>query len=253
MTVSRLLIEGLAHERIDVCTLTYANEHLPEGGSLCAADMVGWRKRLRFRCEALGRLRFFVVGEYGGRFGRPHYHVVIFGADRRSFVNGQSFTSLVHASWARGSVDWSGGWCPAAAAYCCSYIVKGHNVAGHDALGGRVAEFALWPRAPGLGAPGLPVLLPELLGERDARSVVDADGELPFIADVSGRSGPVGSYLMGKMLRDFAGLSDGEVKALNERRMRAKSIAAHDEFLAEVMAEAVSGNAEFVRLLCPTL
>lgn len=262
VAVSRLLIEAFAHERVDVCTLTYRDEQLPDGGSVSPSDVVGFRKRLRERfahhcaCDpgwkAGPRLRFFIVGEYGGRFGRPHCHAIIFGADRRCFVNGVAFTSLVHDAWGKGHVDWAGGWCAAAAGYCAGYIVKGHTVAGLDVLGGRHPEFALWPRAPGLGVPGLSVLLPMLIGERDARQVVDQAGELPFMAEIADRSRPIGGYLAGRLLRDFAGCSDEEVSALKERRMRAKSSALRDAWLDEVLNQAVAGNPAFVDLLCPT-
>lgn len=76
-------------------TLTYDNEHLPEMGTLVKKDFQDFMKRFRkefvyapdytavsdFRLGSVARIRFFHCGEYGERFGRPHYHACIFGFD----------------------------------------------------------------------------------------------------------------------------------------------------------------------------
>ena len=72
--------EASEHDRNCFLTLTYSDEHLPEDGSL---DLRHWQlfaKRMRKR---VGPFRFFHCGEYGDRFGRPHYHALIFGQDFR--------------------------------------------------------------------------------------------------------------------------------------------------------------------------
>ena len=61
-------------------TLTFAEEHLPPLGSLDKAMFVKFMKRLRKKYEK-DRIRFFACGEYGSDFGRPHYHVCLFGFD----------------------------------------------------------------------------------------------------------------------------------------------------------------------------
>lgn len=69
--------------------LTYDNKSLPENGSLRRKDLSDFLKRLRSQ-EAYDaddkkrterRFKFFACGEYGGRFDRPHYHVLLFGYD----------------------------------------------------------------------------------------------------------------------------------------------------------------------------
>lgn len=63
-------------------TLTYDDEHLPRLAdtgipTLEPMDYVKWLKRLR---KALPfKIRFFLVGEYGGIKHRPHFHAIIFG------------------------------------------------------------------------------------------------------------------------------------------------------------------------------
>lgn len=71
--------EAKLHEHNSFVTLTYSDEHLPRDG-VSKREMQLFLKRLRFDIAPV-RVRFFCVGEYGGKFGRPHYHVVLFGYD----------------------------------------------------------------------------------------------------------------------------------------------------------------------------
>ena len=57
-------------------TLTYNNAHLPEHDSLCKRDFQLFMKRLRKRFGS--GIRYYMCGEYGGKYGRPHYHVLLF-------------------------------------------------------------------------------------------------------------------------------------------------------------------------------
>lgn len=58
-------------------TLTYADEKIPEHGSLCHEDMTLFLKRLRKRES--GQVSYYYCGEYGETTNRPHYHAVLFG------------------------------------------------------------------------------------------------------------------------------------------------------------------------------
>lgn len=60
-------------------TLTYDDGHLPGSGSLVLRDFQLFVKRLR---KLVGSgVRYFHCGEYGERFGRPHYHALFFNWD----------------------------------------------------------------------------------------------------------------------------------------------------------------------------
>ena len=59
-------------------TLTYDNEHLPEDGNLHKDDFQKFMKRLRKAIEP-HKVRYFMCGEYGGKYGRCHFHCVLFG------------------------------------------------------------------------------------------------------------------------------------------------------------------------------
>lgn len=60
-------------------TLTYSNEHLPKDGSLNVRVFQLFMKRLRRKFG--NGIRFYMCGEYGDRYGRPHYHACLFGFD----------------------------------------------------------------------------------------------------------------------------------------------------------------------------
>ena len=61
-------------------TLTYAPEHCPKDMSLNYEDFQLFMKRLRKRYTGK-TIRFYMAGEYGESFDRPHYHACIFGFD----------------------------------------------------------------------------------------------------------------------------------------------------------------------------
>jgi len=76
----RCMHEAQLHEHNCFLTLTYDDTHLPSDGSLHHKDFQLFIKRLR---KKLGntRIRYYMVGEYGESFGRPHFHACIFGYD----------------------------------------------------------------------------------------------------------------------------------------------------------------------------
>lgn len=61
--------------------LTYDEDHVPE--ELVHSDFQGFIHHLRviLQREQGKKIRYFMCGEYGGRFGRPHFHVLLFGYD----------------------------------------------------------------------------------------------------------------------------------------------------------------------------
>lgn len=75
----RCVHEASLHERNCFITLTYSPDKLPKGNSLVLDHFQRFMKRLR---KKFGNgIRFFHCGEYGERFGRPHYHALLFGHD----------------------------------------------------------------------------------------------------------------------------------------------------------------------------
>lgn len=85
----RCMHEAMFHERTCFLTLTYEDSNLPRLGSLQKEDFQTFvktiRDRERYQARKDGRepqkLRYFHCGEYGDKYGRPHYHAAIYGFD----------------------------------------------------------------------------------------------------------------------------------------------------------------------------
>lgn len=82
----RCFHEQQAYVHNSFVTLTYDEDHLPEGGSLCRRDVQLFMKRLRKRFGPA--IRAYGCGEYGDVTARPHYHLILFNhhfPDRKIF------------------------------------------------------------------------------------------------------------------------------------------------------------------------
>ena len=116
----RCLHESSLHEENSWLTLTYDDEHMPSRWQLRKSDLSEFIKRLRSR-EAYDatkagrrerRFKFFGCGEYGGKFDRPHYHLLLFGyhfRDSEFFTVQNGFrvfkSELCDEVWSRGICD----------------------------------------------------------------------------------------------------------------------------------------------------
>lgn len=138
-------------------TLTYDPKHLPPGGTLDLPEYQKFLKRLRDKTGP--GLRFFGCGEYGDKFGRPHYHIITFNYrpdDTKIAKKGQDFNYYTSREldeiWGLGSTiigDVSFDSCAYVARYCLKKIT-GKLAADH--YQGRTPEFLTMSRRPGLGA-----------------------------------------------------------------------------------------------------
>lgn len=79
----RCQFEAVECDTFAFVTLTYADEHLPYGRSLCPSHLSSFIKRLRKSLDY--PIRYFACGEYGSKFGRPHYHLIIFGLQKQDY------------------------------------------------------------------------------------------------------------------------------------------------------------------------
>lgn len=121
-------------------TLTYDPEHCPisENGfmTLDKSDVQKFMKRLRKISPSGKKIRYYAAGEYGEKFSRPHYHMILFDADKELVRKAWSLEKKeigdVHIGEASG----------AAIAYTLKYIHKGKVVPVHG-NDDRVPEFAL--------------------------------------------------------------------------------------------------------------
>lgn len=100
-------------------TLTYNDDHLFMDSSgqaiLCKAHLQGFFKRLRKLQSGSSKsgIKYFGVGEYGGQYGRPHYHVLLFNAN----------IELIDEAWGMGNVQY-GEVTPASIGYTLKYMCK---------------------------------------------------------------------------------------------------------------------------------
>ena len=76
----RCMHEAQLHQNNCFITLTYDDTHLPSDQSLHYRDFQLFIKRLRKRYPTT-KISYYMAGEYGENFGRPHYHACIFGHD----------------------------------------------------------------------------------------------------------------------------------------------------------------------------
>jgi len=84
----RCMHETQMHQHSSFVTLTYDDEHVSP--SLHYPDFQDFMKRLR---KKFGRVRFYMCGEYGEQFSRPHFHACLFGVFFRDRVPWKSLDS----------------------------------------------------------------------------------------------------------------------------------------------------------------
>lgn len=72
----RITHEAQMHEANSFITLTYNDENLPKDHSLDHNEFRQFIKRLRRKYPGT---RYYMAGEYGDTFSRPHYHAILFG------------------------------------------------------------------------------------------------------------------------------------------------------------------------------
>jgi len=127
----RCVHETQLHLDNSFITLTYNDEHLPQGSTLVLEDLQKFFKRLR---KSLGKkkIRYFACGEYGDDNNRPHYHAIIFGHDfaDKTQIPGQDPPQYISQNL---ESVWGKGFCQTtsvsfdAAAYVARYSLKKIN------------------------------------------------------------------------------------------------------------------------------
>lgn len=188
----RILLEMRDWSHAHFITLTYSDEWLPNGlrcgvdskgrlvgGELHKRDLQLFFKRLR-KLMHPESLRYFAVGEYGTKKGRPHYHAVLFsnsdlGARLDWNQEGKPVVcdSLVHEAWFSGcrvdvvpilGRDDS----RQVARYCAGYVLKKLE---KDQIPKTATkpEFMLASRRPGIGLGNAAEVLAEMWSKKGFR------------------------------------------------------------------------------------
>lgn len=128
-------------------TMTYDTNYVPitRNGfmQLSRRDIQLFFKRLRKNIEEKGQVekpvKYYAVGEYGGRTMRPHYHIILFNA----------WPEVVEASWKLGAVHY-GSVTGASIGYSLKYMCKRGRIPLHK-NDDRQPEFALMSKRLGIG------------------------------------------------------------------------------------------------------
>lgn len=177
----RCMHEASLYRNNAFITLTYSDEHLPDDRSLRYEDFQKFMKRLRKRFAGLELsanpqskdshpIRFYMAGEYGENFGRPHFHACLFNFDFQDKVvwRRSPSGSLIYRSKALEEL-WPFGFSSIgevnfqSAAYVARYIMKkvnGKHQAQHyeevdqetGEVTSRVPEFNKMSLKPGIGS-----------------------------------------------------------------------------------------------------
>lgn len=144
----RMMHECSLHEKNCFVTLTYDDEHLPDGGTLVKSDFQKFVKKLRDRLD-YPKLKYYHCGEYGEKKFRPHYHAVFFNLDfddkkLLSRNNGNSLyrSEFLNKVWGKGHCS-VGSVTFESAAYVARYCMK--KITGEraeDHYDGRLPEYA---------------------------------------------------------------------------------------------------------------
>lgn len=190
---TRLVLESYLHGQSAFATLTFAKE--PVLG-VSPRDLQLFMKRLRRQFAY--RIRYFGVGEYGDKTGRPHYHLALFG------VCPYLHAGLVQQAW---SVFVDGEYEPiggvhlgelnhTTAQYVAGYVCKKMTSSDDERLDGRHPEFACMSR--GLGAGAMSQVAEQLMTEQGAAALVQSV-DVPGTVRIDGKVMPVGRFLKEKL------------------------------------------------------
>lgn len=147
-------------------TLTYADSVLPDSGTLNPDDVKKYIKRLRKNTGV--KLRYFLVGEYGEKTHRPHYHIIFFTnggikwelpPPHKKMGQNAIINSDFHRCWLRDSIvdariipSMDDG--ISIARYCAGYVLKkltSEKTMAWAGLKNLHPEFAYMSKKPGIG------------------------------------------------------------------------------------------------------
>lgn len=219
---TRLVLEGIQHEHCCFVTLTYSNDFLPvrlydpKSGEITHQHPVGCldklaiqkfikrlKTNLRRKCGSTlaKNIRFFCAGEYGENFGRPHYHLVIWGLPPK-------YWPFILQSWHdprtkelmcdpdRITIEeprsqWDVG------QYVCAYMMKSLYKEGAPELDGRPPEFTTSSMS--IGAKSVDAIV-SALQKISGSAYIEMQNDIPRSINYAGKTLPLDRYLRGKII-----------------------------------------------------
>lgn len=231
---NRLVLEAKYHEYNSFLTLTYSDDNLPSsfvhkdtGEVFAGFSVVPDHHRLflynlrdRYRRHTGRSLRFYMVGEYGDKTGRPHYHYALFGyptcldlarRKRMPFFEPCQcvWCRMAFLAWQKKGHIFLGDLTLDSAQYVAGYVTKkltnnsdyrqpGYTgPTNYDKLAGRYPEFSLMSNKPGIARDAVTDIVKKL----QLYDVTDYE-ELPRTLMHGNRSLPMGRYLFDKICEE---------------------------------------------------
>ena len=194
----RIMLESMAHINSSFVTLTYDDKNLPRDLSLNPDDTKNFIKRLRKR---VGKgLRYYLVGEYGERGKRPHYHAILFGYPRCDYgiprIIGKKSCrcekcKTIENTWKKGHT-YLGELTTKSAQYVANYTTKKKTrEKKFIEEQGLYPEYARMSNRPGIGALSLECIV-ECLESEIGSEIIANRGDVPLNLKHGGKSFPLG-------------------------------------------------------------
>lgn len=247
--IARLLLEAASHPNNQFWTLTYEDESLPcqhapgeprmpnpnsvrydarckqisgialQPGTLFKPDLERFFKRYR---KNHGAIRYYAVGEYGEKLGRPHYHVLAFGVQL-------SKESLAEC-WGHGHVH-IGDVESASINYCVDYALKSDKTLDLVDLR-RLPEYATMSTKPAIGSYAIGEFRKVILASKPLPT-----GELliPDTFKVLGREYPVPRFIRNEL----------EDEGFISARKATRQYAGDNEIMSALLSRSRVASAEF--------
>ena len=206
--VGRMLLERYEHKEACFATLTYNEEHLPKNAYLSKRAAQLFIKRLRAEIEPR-KLRYYIVGEYGDKSWRPHYHAILYGISPTE-------QNLIEKCWPFGFVK-LGTAEEKTFSYVSGYIVKKMTQPKDNRLNNRPPEFALMSRNPGLGY-GIVERMEKAYKTTPGKAALQKMDWVSETFHTTGFTYPLGRYLKEKII-EKTGFDKVKRKAHNYKAM----------------------------------
>lgn len=213
----RIMLEALCSADNAFVTLTYAPHPDPEkdAWSLRPEDHRNFMKAFRNALSPI-KVRFYMVGEYGDRNGRPHFHYVFFGyppcrraRKQRGGCTCHSCSTLYNA-WRRGFIT-NDPLTPQRARYVARYVIKKMTRFDDPRLKpNQHPEFSRKSLKPGVGFGVLDALAYAIT----RYNLLTPQGDVPVTLRHGGTEWPLGRYLR-RQLRLKLGLDERSPNVLS--------------------------------------
>lgn len=209
---ARILLEQMATPHLSwFATLTYDDDHLPRtvlgDVTLEKRKTQQWVQDYLKAATPEQKFRYYLVGEYGDRFGRPHYHMALF-PNSAHFSTGEFLDA-----WKKGQVKNALPLITNRAEYLARYCLKKLTSPTDDRLEeGQEPEFRSSSRVPALGLIAVDAIA-RAYETRQGSKVLAERGDVQREIRINGKKYPLDKYILDKLRTRFG------IPLTHERRL----------------------------------